>query len=50
MTFFCRHQVDSSHNAGDYDGALRNATIAKWLNVASIVCGIIIYIVIFTNI
>ena len=48
--FFFLHQSDSAYNAGDRDGALRNATIAKWLNVASIVCGIIIIIVLATSI
>ncbi|XP_078360212.1 transmembrane protein 233-like [Oculina patagonica] len=37
--------VDSSYDAGDFDGALRNANIAKWLNVASIVCGIVLIII-----
>jgi len=43
-------QVDSSYDAGDYDGALRNSNIAKWLNLASILCGIILIIILATSV
>ena len=35
----------SAYDAGDYDGALRNSNIAKCLNVASILCGIVFIII-----
>jgi len=40
--FFCffDYQVDSAYANGDYEGARRNSNIAKWLNVAAILCGI----------
>lgn len=38
------YQVGTSYDAGDYDGALRNSNIAKWLNLISFLCGIIIVI------
>jgi len=41
--------VDSSYDAGDYDGALRNSNIAKWLNLASILCGIILVVIIIVT-
>ena len=42
---FYHYQVDSSYGAGDYQGALRNSNIAKWLNVSSIICGIVIFFI-----
>lgn len=45
--FFFHPQVDSSYDARDYEGALRNANIAKWLNLVSILCGIILIVVVF---
>lgn len=38
IVFSC--MVDSSYNAGDYEGARRNSNIAKWLNVAAILSGV----------
>jgi len=48
LVFSC--MVDSSYDAGDYDGALRNSNISKWLNIASILCGIVIIIIIATSV
>lgn len=42
--------VDSSYGAGDYAASVRNSNIAKWLNVASILCGIIINIIIVVSV
>jgi len=47
--FSCLQQVESSYDAGDYDGALRNSNISKWLNIASIFCGIVFIIIIFAT-
>lgn len=49
LVSFVYLKVDSSYAAGDYDGALRNSNIARWLNIASIIFGLIIYIVIVSN-
>jgi len=38
IIFSC--MVDSAYASGDYEGARRNSNIAKWLNVAAILCGI----------
>ncbi|XP_078355071.1 trafficking regulator of GLUT4 1-like [Oculina patagonica] len=47
IVFSC--MVDSAYDAGDYDGALRNSNIAKWLNVVSIIGGIVLIIVIYVT-
>ncbi|KAL9985192.1 hypothetical protein ACROYT_G007562 [Oculina patagonica] len=47
LVFSC--MVDSSYDSGDYDGALRNSNIAKWLNLASLLCGIILIIILSIN-
>ena len=46
---FSLSQVDSSYDAGDYAGALRNANIARWLNLASIICGIVLIVILFST-
>ncbi|KAM7449731.1 hypothetical protein ABFA07_002399 [Porites harrisoni] len=38
--------VDSSYNAGDYQRALSRSNTAKWLNIVSIICGVILIAVI----
>ncbi|XP_078360224.1 uncharacterized protein LOC144644577 isoform X4 [Oculina patagonica] len=47
IVFSC--MVDSAYDAGDYSGALRNSNIAKWLNVVSIIGGIVLIIVIYAT-
>lgn len=49
LVSFVYLKVDSSYAAGDYDGALRNSNIARWLNIASIIFGLIIYISIVSS-
>ena len=49
MFYVLSHQVDNAYAAGDYDGAWRSSNIAKWLNVAAIICGIIVIVILATT-
>lgn len=39
---FLLFQVDSSYDVGDYEAAKQHSKVAKWLNILSIVGGLVI--------
>ena len=44
--FFLHFQVDSSYDSGDYENAKKYSNIAKWLNIVSAICGVIVIVVV----
>jgi len=38
--------VDSSYDSGDYENAKKYSNIAKWLNIVSVICGVIVIVVV----
>jgi len=44
MVFSC--MVDSSYDSGDYENAKKYSNIAKWLNIVSVICGVIVIVVV----
>ena len=43
---FCQFLVDSSYDSGDYENAKKYSNIAKWLNIVSAICGVIVIVVV----
>ena len=43
---FCHFQVDSSYDLGDYENTKKYSNIAKWLNIVSVICGVLVIVVV----